>query len=46
MKFPADDVRALAAALADDGPASGVCVFGGREALEASEIELELTELC
>ena len=46
LAVTADDVRALAAALADDGPASGVCVFGGREALEASEIELELTELC
>ena len=43
----ADDVRALAAALADAEAPSGVCVFGGRDAIEASEVAFDaVTELC
>ncbi len=41
-----DDIRALADALADDDPACGVCVFGGKEALEASKLDLTIMELC
>ncbi|MBM6771907.1 hypothetical protein, partial [Bacillus cereus] len=43
----ADDVRELAAALADAEAPSGVCVFGGRDAIEASEVAFDaVTELC
>ena len=42
----ADDIRALAAALADKEPATGVCVFGGADALEASSLDLDVTPLC
>ena len=38
--------RALAAALADKGPATGVCVFGGDDALAASSLDLDVTPLC
>lgn len=42
----ADDVRALAPALADDACARGVCVFGSREAVEASSVAFDsVTEL-
>lgn len=42
----ADDVRALAPALADGACARGVCVFGGREAIEASDVAFDsVTEL-
>lgn len=41
----AEDIRSLAAALADERAARGVCVFGGREALEASGLDLQITEL-
>ena len=42
----ADDLRALAAALADEGAPSGVCVFGGRDAVEASSVAFDaVTEL-
>jgi presequence protease len=41
----AEEVRALAATLADEAPESGVCVFGGRDALEASGLSLAITEL-
>ena len=41
-----DDIRALAAALADKGPATGVCVFGGDDALAASSLDLDVTPLC
>ncbi|MCR8908054.1 insulinase family protein [Thermophilibacter sp. ET337] len=41
-----DDVRALAAALADERAARGVCVFGGRDAVEASDVAFDaVTEL-
>ncbi len=41
-----DDVRALAPALADDTCARGICVFGGREAIEASGVAFDsVTEL-
>ena len=40
----AEQVRGLAEALADQTP-SGVCVFGGREALEAAGVDLKLCEL-
>ena len=41
----ADAVRALAATLADEDVAHGICVFGGREAIEASGLDLQITEL-
>ncbi len=41
-----DDVRALAAALGDTEPACGICVFGGKDALEASDLDLAITEVC
>lgn len=42
-----DQVRALAAALDDPAVARGVCVFGGREAVEASGVAFDaVTELC
>lgn len=41
----ADDIRALAAPLADVAPARGICVFGSREAIEASKIDFEIIEL-
>ncbi|WP_455137416.1 insulinase family protein [Thermophilibacter sp.] len=42
----ADQVRACAAALADESCAAGVCVFGGRAAIEASGVAFEsVTEL-
>ncbi len=41
-----DDVRALACALGDEAPEHGVCVFGGKDALEASELDLTITEVC
>ena len=42
----AEGVRALAAALADEGAPSGVCVFGGRDAVEASDVAFDaVTEL-
>ena len=42
----ADDLRALAAALADEGAPRGVCVFGGRDAVEASAVAFDaVTEL-
>ena len=38
---------ALAAALADTDAASGICVFGGREAIESSGVAFDsVTELC
>jgi hypothetical protein len=40
-----EDVRALAPALDPSSSASGVCVFGSREALEASGLELDVREL-
>ena len=43
----ADDLRTLAAALADTDAASGICVFGGREAIESSGVAFDsVTELC
>lgn len=41
----ADDVRACAAAIADDAAETGICVFGPRAALEASAAGLAITEL-
>ena len=42
----AEGIRALAAALADEGAPSGVCVFGGRDAVEASSVAFDaVTEL-
>ena len=46
LAVTADDVRALAAALADEEPESGICVFGGRDALEASNAGLTVRDLC
>ena len=40
-----DDVRALAAVLADGSCTSGTCVFGPREALEASGLDLRIVDL-
>ena len=40
-----DDVRALAAVLADGSCTSGTCVFGPREALEASGLGLRIVDL-
>lgn len=37
----ADDVRALAAALADDGCDTGICVFGGADAIEGSNVAFD-----
>ena len=45
LAVTADDLRALGAVLADEEPATGVCVFGGREALEGSGLGLAITEL-
>ena len=45
LAVTADDVRALAAAIADAEPATSVCVFGGREALESCALDLTVTEL-
>ena len=43
----ADDVRALADALSDEDVARGICVFGGRDAIEASSVAFDsVTELC
>ena len=43
----ADDLRALAAALADAEAPSGICVFGGRDAIEGSSVDFGVvTELC
>ncbi len=43
----ADDVRALADVLADEDVARGICVFGGRDAIEASDVAFDsVTELC
>ena len=43
----ADDLRALAAALGDRDAEQGICVFGGREALEACGVDFDsVTELC
>ena len=42
-----EDVRKLAAALADTGVARGICVFGCRAAIEASGVAFDsVTELC
>lgn len=41
-----DDIRALAAALADKEPAAGVCVFGGDDALASSSLDLDVMPLC
>ena len=42
----ADGLRALAAALADPAAPTGVCVFGGRDAVEASSVAFDaVTEL-
>ncbi|WP_322155992.1 insulinase family protein [Paratractidigestivibacter sp.] len=41
-----DDLRALAASLADAEPASSVCILGGRDALESCGLALAITELC
>ena len=41
----ADDVRGLADALADVAPARGICVFGSRDAIQASGVDFEVTEL-
>ena len=46
LAVTADDIRALAAALADKEPATGVCVFGGADALAASSLDLDVTPLC
>lgn len=45
LSATAEGLRGLAAALADEGAPRGVCVFGGREALEASGLDLQITEL-
>ena len=43
----ADDLRALAAALADAEAPSGICVFGGRDAIDASGVAFDsVIELC
>ena len=42
-----EGTRALAAALADTEAARGICVFGGRAAIQASEVAFDsVTELC
>ena len=47
LSTTADDLRSLAAALADTDAASGICVFGGREAIESSGVAFDsVTELC
>ena len=47
LSTTADDLRSLAAALADADAASGICVFGGREAIESSGVAFDsVTELC
>ena len=46
LAVTADDLRALAATLADESAPTGVCVFGGREAVEASGVPFDaVTEL-
>ena len=45
LAVTAAGLRALGAVLADAEPATGVCVFGGRDALEASKLDLSITEL-
>ncbi len=47
LSATAEGTRELAAALADTGAARGICVFGGRAAIEASEVAFDsVTELC
>ena len=41
----AADVRALAEPLADVAPTRGICVFGSRDAIQASGIDFEVIEL-
>ena len=41
----ADAVRALAPALEPNSASAGVCVFGPREAIEASGLDLDAREL-
>ena len=41
----AADVRALAEPLADVAPTRGICVFGSRDAIQASGIDFEVVEL-
>jgi len=38
-------VRTLAGALSDGSCSQGICVFGPREAIEASNVDFEITEL-
>ncbi|WP_273397667.1 insulinase family protein [Thermophilibacter mediterraneus] len=46
LAVTADDLRALAATLADESAPTGICVFGGREAVEASGVPFDaVTEL-
>lgn len=47
LSATAADVRSLAPALADGDAPEGVCVFGGRDAIEASGVSFDsVTELC
>ena len=41
-----DQVRSLADALGDTEPQTGICVFGGKDALGASKLDLTITEVC
>ncbi len=45
LQTTVDDVRALAGPLAKLGDARGMCVFGGREQIEASGLDLDVCEL-
>lgn len=47
LAVTAEELRGLAPALGDEGVRRGVCVFGGRAAIEASAVEFDaVTELC
>lgn len=45
LQTTVDDVRTLAGPLAKLGDARGMCVFGGREQIEASGLDLDVCEL-
>ena len=45
LETTVDDVRALAEPLSKLGEAHGMCVFGGREQIEASGLDLEVHDL-
>ena len=45
LAVTADELRELSTTLADTQTSCGVCVFGPREALEASSLDLTITEL-